>query len=49
MTKDKNGKYKNKGWGMSLYTYIHTDRGYLIGPSPSGGPKATPLFLAASF
>lgn len=19
MTKDKNGKYKNKGWGMSLY------------------------------
>ena len=19
MTKDKNGKYKNKGWGMALY------------------------------
>ena len=25
-----------------IHTYIHTDRGYLIGPSPSGGPKEGP-------
>ena len=25
--------------GQLSQTYIHTDRGYLIGPFPSGGPK----------
>ena len=25
-----------------IHTYIHTDGGYLIGPSPAGGPKNSP-------